>query len=465
MPTNDHEDELRGYQAEDIAALRETAKRGEKRILFEASVGHGKSVVVKKLAKAYSLQQRPVLVLSNRSAVTDQLRKKTAHLPGVQVMTVQAADRRLNELTRNPAHLVLADEIHMGGAAAQYGRVFDCSPDALVVGFTGTPTPELYDVFPASVEGKGARWLTDEGWLSPLLYHTPSKLDLRGVAMRKGEYDDAAVVRLLEQRKVYGKTLDSYREHGLGLPTLGFCVNVKHAMDTAEQFRAARHRCEVLIGEDSKREVERKIEALGDGGLVFSVDKVSAGFDLPDLRVILSLRPTASEQLWVQQLGRVARASKDKDYGLVIDHVGNSRRLGTLTEKRDWRNLERTKAERLTADGDRLSVRTCDACLYTFEAGPSCCPSCGVSLAKNTRIPKAESIRLEEVKAEQLEQERAVAKDLRKRQGQTIAQMRAYLGHDTAVKNMRSRYDKALRVGDEIVAGFAREQLRQARAL
>ena len=465
MLPNDQDDDLRAYQEEDVATLSRTAKSGEKRIQFNASVAYGKSVVIKKLSKAYSQQRRPVLVLSNRSAVTDQLRSKTAHLPGVRVMTVQAADRHRDELARNPAHLVLADEIHMGGAAAQYGRVFDCSPDALVVGFTGTPTPELYDVFPASVEGKGARWLTDEGWLSELLYHTPSKLDLRGVAMRKGEYDDAAVVRLLEERRVYGKTLDSYREHGLGLPTLGFCVNVKHAMDTAEQFRAAGHRCEVLIGEDSKREVQRKIEALGDGGLVFSVDKVSAGFDLPDLRVILSLRPTASEQLWVQQLGRVARVSDGKPYGMVIDHVGNSRRLGTLTEKRDWRNLEKTKAQRLTADGDRLSVRTCDACMRTFEAGPSCCPSCGVSLAKDTRIPKAESIRLEQVAAEQLEQEREAEKALRKRQGQTIAQMRAYLGHETAVKNMRSRYDKALRNGDEVVASFAREQLRQARAL
>jgi superfamily II DNA or RNA helicase len=456
---------LRDYQTEDLSKLRDVMKAGERRTQFQGSVGYGKTRLIKALALAYSNAGRVVWVLSNRSAVVQQLDGHAGHLPGVIVMTVQAADRRRETLAQRPAALVLIDEAHMGGAAPQYQRVLECSPHARVVAFTGTPTPELFEAFPGHVEGRGARWLTDNGFLSPLRYHTPSFLDLRGVAMRKGEYDDAAVVRLLEERRVYGKTLDSYREKALGVPTLGFCVNVKHAASTAEEFRKAGHACEVLTGLDNAKEVERKIEALRDGGLVFSVDKVSAGFDLPDLRVILSIRPTASEQLWVQQLGRVARAAEGKPFGLVIDHVGNSRRLGSLTEERDWRNLDKTKAQRLTADGDRLSIRTCDACLGSFEAGPSSCPYCGASLAKETRIPKAESIRLEEVAAEQLEKERQAAKETRKRQGQTIPQMRTYLGHKTAVDNMRKRYDKAKRNGDDDIAAFAHEQLRQARAL
>ncbi|MCG6111536.1 MAG: DEAD/DEAH box helicase family protein [Paracoccus sp.] len=439
---------------------------GAMRCLFEASVAYGKSAAIEHLAESYSRAGKKVWVFSNRSAVVDQLAKLAAHLPGVVVMTIQAADRRRVELTSNPAHLILIDEVHMGGSAAQYGRVMDCAPNARIVAFTGTPKPETFDTFPCHVQGRGARWLTAQGYLSPIRYLCPNPLDLRRVAVKRGEYDEAQVVELLQERRIYADALETFRAHGLGVPTLGFCVNVKHAEATAEEFRKAGHRCDVLTGKDRPESVSEKIARLADGGLLFSVDKVSAGFDLPDLRVLLSLRPTKSEQLWVQQLGRVARAADGKPHGMVLDHVGNTLRLGTLTEERDWRNLEATQAQRLTDDGESLSVRTCDECFAAFEAGPTCCPYCDAPLAKDTRIPRAESVRLREMEAAEIEAARQAAKEERKRMGQTIPQLRAWLpskgqggAHRQAVIIMRKRLDKALRDGDVALEAFARDQL------
>lgn len=500
---------FRTHQEHDVfTLLRPALYGGSTRILFEASVGYGKSKVIAFLAWSWSKAGKRVWVLSNRSAVVGQLAGATSSMPNVIAMTVQAADRRRPQLAAEPADLILIDEAHMGGAAPQYSRVMDCAPNARVIAFTGTPTPQLFDVFPTHIKGHGAKWLTENGWLAPLLYHTPNKLDLRKIAIKKGEYDEAAVMALLEERRIYGHAIDSYRTYGQGVPTLGFCVNVKHAEATAEEFRKAGHPCDVLVGADSEREVERKIQALTDGGLVFSVDKVSAGFDLPDLRVILSLRPTASEQLWVQQLGRVARAADGKTHGMVCDHVGNARRLGSLTEERDWRHLEETQAARLTEDGDRLSMRTCDACLATFESGPTCCPCCGASLARDTRIPRAESVRLAAVKAEELDRERAAAKEAKaaakaererleaekrataqtekeakarakaeedarkkvfRRMGGGYKQRRARLvhqgglswsqAHHIALDQLRKRLDEALRFGDTEMEAAVRSEL------
>lgn len=441
---------------------------GARRVLFEASVGYGKSVILTHLATAYSEAAMRVWVFSNRSAVVDQLAKRAAHLPGVQVMTVQAADRRRDALALEPAHLVLVDEVHMGGSAAQYARVIGCAPSARVVAFTGTPRPATFDTFPCHVKGRGARWLTDKGFLSPLRYVCPDPLDLSRIATRRGEYDESQVIELLQERRLYASALETYRAHGLGVPTLGFCVNVKHATDTAEEFRKAGHRCEVLTGKDRPEDVARKIAALADGGLCFSVDKVSAGFDLPDLRVLLSLRPTKSEQLWVQQLGRVARAADGKSYGLVLDHVGNTLRLGTLTEERDWHASDEAKAQRTTESGELLSVRQCGECMAAFEAGPSCCPFCGASLAKDTRILRSESVRLREMEEAEIAAQRQAAKEERKRMGQTIPQLRAWLpsrgpggAHRAAVDTMRKRLDRALREGDTAVEAFARDQLQR----
>lgn len=461
---------LRDYQAEDMAKVSEALKQGAQRVLFEASVGYGKSVLIETMAEAYSRTGRRVWVLSNRSSVINQLRKRAAHLPGVEVMTVQAADRRLAELAANPAALVLVDEVHMGGSAAQYGRVMACAPLARVVAFTGTPSPQNFETFPCHVEGRSSRWLTERGFLVPLRYFAPNPIDMKGVKVgSNGEFDERQVMAVLEEGKIFGNSIEAYRAYGLDVPTLGFCVNVKHAVDTAERFRNAGHKCEVITGTDGERAMAYKIAALSDGGLAVSVDKVSAGFDLPHLGVIQSMRPTASKRTWKQQLGRVARTAPGKEFGLVIDQVGNALLHGTLTQHTNWRagGGKRTWAsdDTHTEDGESLSVRQCPACVAVFEAGPSKCPMCGAELARDTRISRAESVRLEELAAEEIERQQREAAAMRKRLGQTIPQMRAYLGHQTAVDNMRKRYDKALRNGDDDIAAFAREQLRQARAL
>ena len=205
---------FRPYQKTDVDTLRETIRTGEKRVLFEASVGYGKTVVIEYLAESYSAAGRKVWVLSNRSAVVKQLRDAAGSLPSVEVMTVQAADRRREKLASDPADLILVDEIHMGGAASQYRRVLDCSPDAVAIGFTGTPKPETFDVFPAHVKGHGAGWLTDNGWLSPLRYICPDPLDLSGVGIKRGEYDEAQVIEKLSERRIYADAIQSYEEYG-----------------------------------------------------------------------------------------------------------------------------------------------------------------------------------------------------------------------------------------------------------
>lgn len=403
---------LRDYQAEDLGALREAMRGGARRILFEASVGYGKSVIIETLACAYSNAGKKAWVFSNRSAVVVQLAKRAAHLPGVEVMTVQAADRRRDALTTHPAHLILVDEAHMGGSAAQYLRVLACAPGARVVAFTGTPKPDLFRTFPCHVQGRGARWLTEKGFLAPLRYLPPNPLDLRGITIRNGEYDDAQLMELLYQPKIYTDAIETFRAFGEGVPPLGFCVNVKHSEETAAKFREAGHMCDVLTGKDRPESVERKIAALAGGGLLFSVDKVSAGFDLPDLRVLLSLRPTTSEQLWVQQLGRVARAADGKTNGMVLDQAGNTHRLGTLTEERDWAEEpnEEKRALTVTEDGQKLSIRTCEGFIGAFEAGPNRCPYCNTPLGKDKRISKAEFVRLREIDAAKLEADRAASK-------------------------------------------------------
>jgi len=73
---------LRKYQSQDVDKLRETLRQVTRRMLSEASVGYGKSVVIEHLAAAYSAVGRRVGFLSNRSAVVTQLHARAGGMPG-----------------------------------------------------------------------------------------------------------------------------------------------------------------------------------------------------------------------------------------------------------------------------------------------------------------------------------------------------------------------------------------------
>ncbi|MGY6410766.1 MAG: DEAD/DEAH box helicase [Alkalilacustris sp.] len=397
---------LRGYQEKDVAKLRSALKAGARRVLFQASVGYGKSLVILLLALAYAAIGGGVLVLSNRKAVVKQLKGRTGGRSGIAVMTVQAAAARLAKLTY--PKIILVDEFHMGGAAAQYGSVFDAFPEAIVVGFTGTPTPESFKVLPTHIKGHDAAWLTVHGFLAPLRYVCPGKPDLSKVRTKGGDYVVTDLEKAMNRRDICGDAIASYRDHCVGKPTLVFCCTVKHAEDTAEEFRAAGFPCEVLTGKDKQIEEDRKIAHIAAGGLLFAVDKVSAGFDLPNLFAIISLRPTKSKQTWHQQMGRVARPDDDKTWGWVFDHCGNWIRCGYLTEDIDWQEKDqaRKSPDQVTEEGEPISLRRCESCLSLFEAPATACPYCGHENGTDNRISKAEKIRVDELTEKEMEDAR-----------------------------------------------------------
>ncbi len=89
---------LREYQAEDLDKLRSEIRSGANRILFEASVGYGKSKIIKTIAHGYAGRGDDVMVLSNRTAVVDQLRERDGGLEGIITSTVQGVVRRLDRM-------------------------------------------------------------------------------------------------------------------------------------------------------------------------------------------------------------------------------------------------------------------------------------------------------------------------------------------------------------------------------
>jgi DNA repair protein RadD len=85
-----------------------------------------------------------------------------------------------------------------------------------------------------------------------------------------------------------------------------------------------------LTKDDERKDIRSKF-ASGDYQVVCNVGVLTTGVDW-DVRCIILARPTKSEILFVQIIGRGLRPAKGKDHCLVLDHSDTTSRLGFVTD-------------------------------------------------------------------------------------------------------------------------------------
>lgn len=116
---------------------------------------------------------------------------------------------------------------------------------------------------------------------------------------------------------------------------IGFCASIQHAEFMKVVFSARGWKADVLLGEtnrDLRFEVVRQFRS-GELQFLFTVDVLNEGFDLPEINLVLFLRPTDSLTIFLQQLGRGLRHAPGKDCLTVIDLVGQQNRKYRIDRK------------------------------------------------------------------------------------------------------------------------------------
>jgi len=114
-----------------------------------------------------------------------------------------------------------------------------------------------------------------------------------------------------------------YAQNGGGARFLGFGVSIRHAERVAEALQAEGVACEAVHGQLAARVRAQRIEGLRSGRLrgLISRDLLFEGFDAPFVEMLLAIRPTASQIIAQQLLGRGLRLHPGKSSCLVVDFV------------------------------------------------------------------------------------------------------------------------------------------------
>ncbi len=119
------------------------------------------------------------------------------------------------------------------------------------------------------------------------------------------------------------------------LKCLAFCRNITHArmmcetMSEIENSRTGKpYHTAYLTGKNSIGERIRAYNDLQDDTkeleILFTVDILNEGVDIPGVNMVLFLRPTESSTIFIQQLGRGLRKCVNKAFVTVLDFIGNS---------------------------------------------------------------------------------------------------------------------------------------------
>ena len=395
--------QLRPYQAQAIDDLRNAYRSGSRAPLLCLPTGGGKTVIFTAIAQAAATKGNNVLILVHRRELLRQASAKlravglphstiAAGLPitsdQVQVASVQTLIRRLSRFQWQPG-LIIIDEAHHAVSGNSWGKILDHWPKAFRLGVSATPCRldgrGLGTAFDQLVLGPAVAQLTASGYLAEArIYAPPVVADLGQLHTRAGDYATDEAADAMDRPTVTGDAVDHYQRHAAGQPAIAFCCNTKHAASVARQFQAAGINAATLLGTNKPEERDQLVADLGSGALqvLVTVDVVSEGFDCPGASVAILLRPTKSESLYLQQVGRVLRPKPDGSKALILDHVGNVMRHGFPDDARQWSlsdGLRRTRASSAAP-----TVRTCPSCYAAFKPQPVC-PVCGTDCAPKAK--------------------------------------------------------------------------------
>ena len=429
--------QLRPYQTQLITDIRLQYQLGKRSVLAVLPTGGGKTVCFSYIAQAAARKGNRVCILVHRQELLDQASRALTSMGvshgiiaagrgmdlshAVQVASVGTVARRLHLLPQSFLQLLVIDEAHHSNAGT-WAKVVQHFHAAKLLGVTATPCRGdgrgLGEHYQAMVQGPSAAWLTDNGYLAPAKVFAPPGFDSAGLRKRMGDFDLAQAA----DRVQMGDCLTHYRQHLSGQTAIAFCCSVAHAEAVAALYQRNGIAAASIDGSMKAADRRQLLADLAIGRLkvLTSCALIGEGVDVPSVGGCILLRPTQSVGLHLQMIGRCLRPQEGKT-AVVLDHVGNTLRLGHHLEDREW-TLDGVKKR----DRDQApSVKVCPQCFATSSSAAQVCRDCGhVFAPQEPRELKVVEGELKElaVQARKREQGKATGlDDLRQ-----LAQQRGY---------------------------------------
>jgi superfamily II DNA or RNA helicase len=393
------------HQASAIIRVRDAYADGARRIMLQLPTGGGKTRIAGTITRSVCDIGRPVVFVVPALELVDQTLTKF-FAEGVTDVGIIQADHRMTSRDRQvqiasvqtlmrrelpPADLVFVDEAHRWFDFYRHWMLEPAWADVPFIGLSATPwTKGLGAYYDKLIIAATTEKLIDAGILSDFKVFAPAHPDLNGVRTVAGDYHEGDLGNAMDRPPLVADIVETWLKHGVGRPTLCFAVNRAHADHIRQRFEEAGVRAgyvDCYTEAPERAEIRRKF-ASGEYQVVCNVGVLTIGVDW-DVRCIILARPTKSEILYTQIIGRGLRTAEGKDHCLILDHSDTTLRLGFVTEIHH-ENLHDGKTRGYHKRDAIKLPKACPRCAYLRPPSTPECPNCGFVAAPVNKVRHAE---------------------------------------------------------------------------
>jgi superfamily II DNA or RNA helicase len=402
--------QLRKYQNESISALRKNIIVGIKKMILCAPTGSGKTIMFTYMVSRALEKQKKCLIVTDRTELLSQAggslekfgikaieikpNKKLKSLNGViYVAMAQTLKRRIKDEMYvsflSDLDLIIFDECHKQefNDLMQY-----ISEKTIVIGATATPHREgnqisLDEFYKDIVEVTTISELIQLGFLAnPHTFGV--KVDLSKVRTKGGEYDQDQVAKVYDEVKMYHGVYENYTRLTPNKKGIIFASNVASSIQLVQEFKRKGLQIEHIDGATPPKERREILEWFRNtpNALISNVGILNAGFDEPNIEVVILYRATKSISLFLQMCGRGSRVTEIKKDFTILDFGNNVKRHGFWEQERQW-NLKKKKKNEGIAP-----VKDCPDCGAIIPARIMECTECKHIFEKSEREEEEELI-------------------------------------------------------------------------
>lgn len=354
---------MRDYQTEALDALARGRAEGQTKQLVVLPTGSGKTIVAAEdIRRVVERTGRGALFIAHRDELIKQPAQKIplvwdnpdigrvkaednelGHKVTVASVQTISRDKRLRQIVEAQKYSILyIDEAHHAPAKTYMkivNAVVEANPEIKVVGLTATPVradkTKMKEVFADITYEKSILDLIKSGYLTDLkLKQVPLDASIDGIKKSGGDLKPSEVRQIVTKPHIMVAMVDAWKNTAVDRRTIAFAVDVEHAHKLAACFRAKDVKADVIFGDMPQETREKHLDDFQRGKLQVLVNCMilTEGFDdialenAPPLSCIMLARPTLSQSLYIQQIGRGTRPAPMKKNCLILDFSYNSKR-------------------------------------------------------------------------------------------------------------------------------------------
>ena len=188
----------------------------------------------------------------------------------------------------------------------------------LLLGVTATPKrgdgKALAHIYEKIVYSYPIRNAIEDGWLVDLRgYRIRSATNLDEVRTTAGDFQTDELSGAVNNDTRNQLVVKGWMDRAEGKQTVGFCVDIKHAMDLAETFRGCGIKAKAVWGSDPDREEKLRAHKAREITVLCNCGVLTEGYDDWRIGCIVLARPTKSGSLYTQMVGRGTRLQEGTD--------------------------------------------------------------------------------------------------------------------------------------------------------